>query len=673
MFLRQEASESEHPEIPFFTLDPMNKSLFFVVACLLGTAGCSTSSTNDEVAPFENSGKLETVVLLGTNDIHGALAPAKLKTKDATPVEYEKGGATVFAAHVGILRRQYGDHLILLDAGDEFQGSIDSNLEEGRPMIRFFNQLGYNAAVIGNHEFDFGPEGAFGSYDPVKMKGQDLRGTLKARIAEARYPYLAANIFQKKTGEFPGIPGTKASTIIRAGKLKIGIIGLTTIDTPTTTRPTFVSDLEFREMAKIATAESKRLREDGANLVVVVTHSGVFCNIPMAADRTPRPGLIRSESDFQTGCESNHEVPELLRRVPKGTIDAVVSGHTHSLVHHWIEGVPVIQAGTQDVYYNLIYLTYDWNLKRLRAEKTRIEGPVPICEKVFANQQNCNGDQAPPEKGRGDLVRPKLRGVEIQPDSAMAATLAPTFEHTDAKKKEVVGYAARPVPHTKEVESPMGDLVADSIRESLGTEIAVMNPGGIRADWESGDIHFADVFKTLPFDNFLSKLTLTGKELKLFVRITHAGARGFFSTAGLRVRAIRREDEPYSSDLDGNGKIEPWELDRLIEVTLADGTPIEDGKLYTVGTLDFLVSGGDSMGWFIGRIPKDHIVAMAGPVLRDSVLAHLKRLSETQREGINSAEHPLVDPNHPRLILERRTEKKRQKSGTSRRRHSRVH
>lgn len=639
----------------------MSLAFAFLVAC-------ATPSVNDEVAPFEDSGNLETVVLLGTNDIHGALAPALLKSKDPTPVEYEKGGAAIFASHVGILRRKYGEHLLLLDAGDEFQGSIDSNLEEGRPMVRFFNQLGYNAAVLGNHEFDFGPVGSLGSYDPGAAKGLDLRGTLKARIAEANYPYLAANIFEKKTGDFPGIAGTKASVLLRAGRLKVGVIGLTTVDTPTTTRPAFVSELEFREMAKIAVAEAKKLREDGADIVVVLTHSGVFCTIPMAADRAPRNGLVRSENDLQTGCESNQEVAQLLRKVPKGTIDAVVSGHTHSLVHHWIEGVPVIQAGTQSAYYNLVYLTYDWNQKKLRTDKTRIEGPIPICAKVFANQQNCNGDQPAPERGRGSLVRPKLRGVEIKPDSAMEAVLAPTFANTAAKKKELVARAARRIAHTREAESPLGDLVADAIRESLGVQIAVMNPGGIRADWESGPIHYSDVFRTLPFDNYLSKLTLTGKELKRFVRITHSGARGFFSTSGLVVRAIRRDDEPYSSDLDGNGKIEPWELDRLIEVKLRDGSAIEDGKTYTVGTIDFLVSGGDSLGWFMNGIPKERVVTIAGPVLRDSVVAYLKKRSEAEPAGLNSEASPVVEADRPRLVLEKRAEKKRQKSATRRRR-----
>ncbi len=627
------------------------------VLALAGLSACATSSIDGEVAPFENSGSLETVVILGTNDIHGALAPAKLKTKDTPPIDYEKGGAAIFASHVRILRKQYGEHLLLMDGGDHFQGSIDSNLEEGQPMVRFFNELGFTAAVIGNHEFDFGPEGSHGQYNPAVHQGKDLRGTLRARLSEAKYPYLAANIYDKKTGSFPGVPGTRASTLVRAGNLKVGIVGLTTLDTPVTTRPEYVKDLEFRDMAKVAVAEASKLREDGAHIVVALTHAGVFCPIPIAPDRAGRTGMIKEERDFQTGCQSNQEIPQLLRRVPKGTFDAVVSGHTHSVVHHWIEGVPVIQGGTQNAYYNLVYLTYDWNKKQLRADKSRIEGPLPICPKIFANQKNCNGDAPVPEKGRGKLVTPRLRGVEIEPDSSMERVLEPTFTKTEAKKLEVIGQAARPIAHTREVESPLGNLVADAIRASVDAQIGIMNPGGIRADWESGPIRYADVFRTLPFDNYISKLTLTGKELRRFVRITHAGARGFFSTSGLKVRAVRREDEPRSSDLDGNGKIEPWEMDRLIEVTLANGEPIGEGKLYTVATIDFLVSGGDSLGWFMKGIPKERIVQMAGPILRDAVMDYLRKQTANAATGLNSETRPLVRAEAPRLVLEKRTTK----------------
>lgn len=625
--------------------------LYSVISLLLVTSCASTGRDEESTAKFETSGNLETVVILGSNDIHGALAQERMKTRDASPVEYFKGGASIFAAQVRVLKKKFGAHLILLDAGDEMQGSIDSNLEEGRPMIRFFNELGYTAAVIGNHEFDFGPVGSLGTF---KEKADlDLRGTLKERISEAEYPYLAANILDAKTQEL-GIPGTRASVLVNAGRLKIGIVGLTTLETPTATRPQFVRGLIFKDMETVALAESKKLRNEGADIVLLLAHAGLFCNIPLAVDRGARTGIVKAEHDFQTGCESGHEIPQLLRKLPKGTFDGVVSGHTHSIVHHWVEGVPVIQGGARNSHFNLMYLTYDHASKRIITSKTRIEGPIPICPKIFANQKNCNGDMPAPTQGRGKLVAPKLHGVEIQADARMESLLSPTFKATEAKKSEIIGNAMRPIPHLRDTESPLGNLVADALRDSVGAQIGLMNPGGVRADWESGSIRYADVFRTLPFDNSVSKLVLTGKELRLLVRIMDSGARAFASTSGLKVRVIRREDEPNSSDLDGDRKIEAWELNRLIELTLADGTPIDDQKTYTVATVDFLVSGGDSLGWFMSRLPKAHITLMAGPILRDAVITYLKKRAEIDGEGLDSEKRPLVDANRPRLILEKR-------------------
>jgi 5'-nucleotidase len=640
-----------------------------VFALFLGS--CASFQKDEESPLFENTGNLETVVILGTSDIHGALAPEKLKTRDSTPIEYEKGGAVYFATQVRLLQNQYGNHLLYLDAGDQFQGSIDSNLEEGRPMVKFFNELGLTAAAIGNHEFDFGPTGSLGAYDPKTAAGKDLRGTLKERISEARYPYLAANVVDRRTGEIPGIPGTKKSILVSAGRLKVGIIGLTTPDTPTSSRPEFSKGLEFRALAQTTLEEAKRLRGDGAHIVVVVSHAGVICDIPVAPDRAAKIGLVKSEADFQTGCESNHEIPQLLRALPKGTVDAVVAGHLHTLVHHWIEGVPVIQAGTRNNYFNLAYLTYDWSQKRLLTEKTRIEGPIPICPKIFKNQKNCNGDAPAPPEGRGKLIDAKFRKADIVPDPAMEALLRPTFERTEAKKQEIVAEAKRPIPHLKTEESPMGNVIADALRATLDTDVGLMNVGGIRTDWEVGPIRYMDVFRALPFDNFVAKVALTGKELRRLVRITHAGSRGFYSTSGLRVRVVRREEEPFSSDLDGDRKISPWELDRLLDVTLADGTPIQDGKTYTVATIDFLLSGGDSLGWFFGQVSKDRQTPIAGPVLRDSVIAYLRERS-ARDGGINGLNHPVVDPARPRLELAsrpaRKSSAKRQSSGSRRKR-----
>src|SRR5690242_20360712 len=126
---------------------------FILFGC---TSGIKTTPPSE--SSFQN-GELETVAILGTNDIHGALVPFSLQTREkggAKPIHYEAGGAAVLANYIQILRSEFGEHMLWLDGGDEFQGSIESNLEKGAPMVQFLNAVGLHAAAVGNHEFDFG-------------------------------------------------------------------------------------------------------------------------------------------------------------------------------------------------------------------------------------------------------------------------------------------------------------------------------------------------------------------------------------------------------------------------------------------------------------------------------------------------------------------------------------
>ena len=119
-----------------------------------------------------------TLSIVGTSDLHGHVA--------ALPW---------FAGYLRNLRaaREAGA-VILLDAGDMFQGTLESNLFEGAPVVEAYNVLGYNAAAIGNHEFDFGPSGPAPS--PTRPD-DDAQGALKARAAQAHFPFLAANLVRR--------------------------------------------------------------------------------------------------------------------------------------------------------------------------------------------------------------------------------------------------------------------------------------------------------------------------------------------------------------------------------------------------------------------------------------------------------------------------------------------
>ena len=221
-------------------------------------SSCSSAPRFEAVEKKEGlastSGDEQTIVIMGLNDVHGALLPREMKSKeleDRAPVSYRAGGASILASHVDLLRGVFGPNFFILDAGDEFQGTLESNASEGKPVVEFFNAIGLSAAAIGNHEFDFGPAGD----QPADAPGADLRGALKARMSEARYPYLSANMAYKN-GRPLDFPNLKPSTMLTAGNLKIGVIGLSTVMTPITTRAEFVKDLSFGNAAQATLREA---------------------------------------------------------------------------------------------------------------------------------------------------------------------------------------------------------------------------------------------------------------------------------------------------------------------------------------------------------------------------------------------------------------------------------
>ncbi|MBA3673035.1 MAG: 5'-nucleotidase C-terminal domain-containing protein, partial [Gemmatimonadaceae bacterium] len=250
--------------------------------------------------------------ILGTNDFHGALEPRP----DAT--DRRRGGAAYVAA--AISRAKEGCvapacETILLDGGDEFQGTPASNLAFGRPVVQLFNQIGLAAGALGNHEFDW---------------GQD---TLRARMRDARYRILGANV---RYADGRDVPWIRDDTLVTRGALKIGVIGIATVSTPSTTRASNVADLRFLEPAPIVDSLARRLRARGADYVVVIAHAGAFCGRDGASD-----------------C--NGEIIELAKALHE-PIDAIVSGHTHSLVDTDVGGVPVVQARSSGTAIDVVDL-----------------------------------------------------------------------------------------------------------------------------------------------------------------------------------------------------------------------------------------------------------------------------------------------------------------------------
>jgi 2',3'-cyclic-nucleotide 2'-phosphodiesterase (5'-nucleotidase family) len=163
-------------------------------------------------------------------------------------------GAANLAAAWKTLAAEQGGPLIRLSGGDNWTGPAVSTWFQGESMVEVMNAVGYDASALGNHEFDFGLE------------------TLKKRAAQARFPYLAANLSRKSDGAFPVELGIKPYILLRQSGLKIAIIGLADPTTPSTTNPQTVSTLNFGDPEAALRKYVPMARSEGADMLLVPAH-----------------------------------------------------------------------------------------------------------------------------------------------------------------------------------------------------------------------------------------------------------------------------------------------------------------------------------------------------------------------------------------------------------------
>jgi 5'-nucleotidase / UDP-sugar diphosphatase len=165
----------------------------------------------------------------------------------------------------------------------------------------------------------------------------------------------------------------------------------------------------------------------------------------------------------------------------------------------------------------------------------------------------------------------------VQPAADVARVLEPFESKVSAKMNEPVGEATEDLPYSRAGESPLADIVADAFRDKGKTQIGLQNIGGIRARILKGTVKWGTLFEVLPFQNTMVTLKLTGAQLRKTLE------RGLNSEVGMvAVSGIRVQFDPKQPA----GK-------RVVSLLLTDGTPVEDSKLYSLTTNDFVVAGGD--------------------------------------------------------------------------------
>src|SRR5947208_9759283 len=173
-----------------------------------------------------------TLSLVGTNDLHGAV----LETNG-------RGGLALLDGYVSNLRaarQQDGGAVLLLDAGDLFQGTLESNLTEGSIVVDAYNTIGYQAATIGNHEFNYGPAGPAAI---PQNAADDARGALKQRLQQSHFRWVASNLLDAGTRRPVAWQNVSPSTVFTLNGVRIGVVGLITTEALSQTIAANVTDL----------------------------------------------------------------------------------------------------------------------------------------------------------------------------------------------------------------------------------------------------------------------------------------------------------------------------------------------------------------------------------------------------------------------------------------------
>ncbi|HWR61179.1 MAG TPA: 5'-nucleotidase C-terminal domain-containing protein [Clostridia bacterium] len=385
--------------------------------------------------------------------------------------------------------------------------------------------------------------------------------------------FLASNIYNAKTGK--PVEWAKPYLITEKGGVKIALIGLAHPDTPTLTKAQYVAGLEFRDYVTSAQEWIDYLKAG------------------KAPEGTPDVIIALTHLDSAQDSKTKEitgNAAELCKKVTG--LDGVISAHSHLTVSGEVNSVPVVQA-----YYNgrtlgklSVYLDKDGKLIDI----------APSVQEVYKVKNNIIPD--PDMKLKYDVYTNKL---------------APILE-------EKLGTATAEFTHDRDSKgtvSLLGKWSSDVMRSKTGVQVAIQNGGGLRRSLLAGDITMGDLYEIMPFDNYLVTMELPGKDLKK--AIDHGinnpeVGDGQFS--GLKVTY-----DPNAEH--GN---------RILTITLEDGTPIKDDALYTVVVNDFMFTGGDKYD-FTNAKNVTHTFIPIRDVLVDAI-KEMKTLTPVQPDYLTPVE-----------------------------------
>jgi len=330
--------------------DPSFRRSLFAGVTGPGAQGLPEPLTRAQWMGMVSNLRFPTIRVLETTDFHGAILGGSRERRSQRPT----GGSAAVAAAIARERAVNPEGTVLIDGGDLFQGTMISNLQFGRPVVEQMNLIGYTAAAVGNHEFDWGVD------------------TLSRRVREMKFADLAANMVERKSGKRPA--WARSDTTVTRRGVRVGLVGLAYPGTPHVTLPANVAHLRFDDDSTTAAKVSAKLRKAGAALVVGFGH------IPAETDSTRRAR------------------GDLTRLAKVAGVDAWFGGHSHNVVDDKIEGRPVLIAGALGQYLAVADLVMDPVKKKVVESSQRVltvYADVPLDSAWTARMARWNAGVAP--------------------------------------------------------------------------------------------------------------------------------------------------------------------------------------------------------------------------------------------------------------------------------------
>lgn len=529
----------------------------------VGALAAALPATADETSQKHGGeyhfNRYQDVQLLSFNDLHGNLEPPAGSSGRVTEVQpdgttktIDAGGVEYLATHLRQARE--GEKYSITAAGGDMVGAspLISGLFHDEPTIEALNQLDLDVTSVGNHEFDEGAKElgrlqkggchpTAGCYTDEEFEGAD-------------FPYLAANVLDEKTGK----PILKPYWVWKKKDVKVGFIGVTLEDTPGVVSAEGVKGLKFKDEVETINKYAKVLQRQGVKSIVALIHEGgapasssynYDCDAPGAGDGISGP------------------IVDIAKNITP-QVDALVTGHTHAAYVCTIDdpaGKPrmVTSAASFGRLYTDTTLTYD-----------RFTGDIARTAVKSANHV---------------VTRTVAKAPDMTELISKWNTLAAPIGN------RAIGYISADIPNTG-TESPIGDLIADA-QLAYGkeldpeTDLALMNPGGIRAPLTyaakgsegDGVVTYAEGFTVQPFSNTVNLQDITGAQLIQVLKEQVSGT----NAASPKILQIS-SGLTYTLDLTKSG------ADRVVTESIKlNGEAVNPTATYRVATNSFLAGGGD--------------------------------------------------------------------------------